>query len=219
MEVRGRLAAASARVAQLASSEAALASIFERRGAFWSVMGPFPVIALLVVAYAIFGAYSTLSALPDSVPSSVRIDLIVAAAYAPFFIVGITVSLPLALLVGRISYARNVRQKLAARPPRWAGAPMRCRACGADLAETREAFCACRFCRTQNVLAADLAKDAARRLDEELAGYRAQASGVLTGTSRASTHMTRTVVVCFACVYGGMFVLAAVARVALASFV
>ena len=217
LEIRGRLTMAAGRVAQMASSEAALASIFERPGAFWTVMGPFPVLALIVVAYGLFSAYSTLSALPASVPDSVRLDLVVAAAYAPFLFLGITVSLPLALLVGRVSYRRNVRPLLAARPPRYAGAPMRCRACGGDLAPTRDAFVACRFCRTQNVLAAELARDAARRLDEELARYRAQASGVLAGTSDAATHMTRTVFVCFAVVYAGMFALGALARVAFAA--
>ena len=217
LEIRGRLTMAAARVAQMASSEAALASVFERRGAFWTVMGPFPVLALVVVAYGLFAAYSTLSALPASVPDSVRLDLLVASAYAPFLFLGITISLPLALLVGRRSYGRNVRPLLAARPPRHVGAPMRCRACGGDLAPTRDAFVTCRFCRTQNVLAADLARDAARRLDEELAAYRAQANGVLAGTSHAATHMTRTVFVCFAVVYVGMFALGALARVAFAA--
>jgi hypothetical protein len=215
LEIRGRLAMAASRVAQVASSEAALASIFERRGAFWSVMGPFPVVALLVVAYAVFGAYSTLSSLPDSVPDDVRLQLLVASAYGPFFILGITLSFPLALLVGRISYARNVRPLLAARPPQYAGAPMRCRACGAGLPPTRDAFVTCAFCRTQNVLAPELAKDAARRLDEELAGYRARASGALTGTSRAATHMTRTVFVCFALVYAGLVAFGVVAKLAI----
>jgi hypothetical protein len=203
---------ASARVAQLASSEAALASIFERRGAFWSVMGPLPVLAALVVGWGAWSAYSTLSGLPASVPNSVRIEVLAGAATGPFLILGLTISLPLALLVGRFSYARNVRPKLAARPPRYAGAPMRCRACGADLPQTRDAFVGCAFCQTQNVLASEVARDAARRLDEELAGYRAQASGVLVGTSRSATHMTRTVLVCFALVYAGTFAVGAVVR-------
>lgn len=215
LDIKGRLAMAAGRATQLASTEAALANIFERKGAFWTVMGPFPFFALAIIAYAVFGAYSTLSALPASVPDSVRVDLLVSSAYAPFFFLGITISLPLALFIGRLSYAKNVRPKLAARPPRFAGAPMRCRACGGDLPLAREATVTCSFCRTQNVIAADLAKDAARRLDEEVAAYRAQASGVLTGTQSAATHMTRTVVICFAVVYAGMFVLGGVVRLVL----
>lgn len=217
LDIKARLAVAAGRVAQLASSEAALAGIFERKGAFWSVMGPFPFIAAVVVAYSAYGAVTTLSALPDAVPNDVRIDMLVAAAYGPFFILGITISLPVALLVGRFSYRRNVRPKLAARAPRYAGAPMRCRACGGDLPPTRDAVVHCTFCRTQNVVSADLARDAARRLDEELAAYRAQASGMLTGTSSAATHMTRTFFVCFGLTYAGMFVLGAVGRVLLAT--
>ncbi|MDB4944112.1 MAG: hypothetical protein JWP97_3646 [Labilithrix sp.] len=215
LEIKGRLAMAAGRAMQLASSEAALASIFERKGAFWSVMGPFPVFAIGVVCYALYGAYATLSSLPDAVPNEVRIDLVVAAAYGPLFILGITISLPLALLVGRMSYRKNVRPQLAARSPRFAGAPMRCRACGGDLPQARDAVVSCTFCRTQNIVSADLARDAAKRLDEELAAYRAQASGIVTGTSRAATHMTRTFVVCFALTYVAIFALGAAARAVL----
>lgn len=215
LEIRGRLAMVASRVAQVASNEQALASIFERRGAFWSVMGPWPVLALVVTGYALFSAWSTLEALPASVPDDVRVDLAVAAAYGPFFVIGITVSFPIALLVGRMSYARNVRPKLAARPPLYAGAAMRCRACGGNLPLARDGFVTCTFCNTQNVLAADLVGDVSRGLEAELAGYRAQASGMSAGMTVASTHMTRTVFLCFALVYGGIFVVGAVLRVAL----
>lgn len=216
LEIRGRLAMAASQVAQVASSEAALASIFERRSAFWSVMGPWPLLAVLVTAYAVFGAVTTLSGLPAAVPDDVRIDLVVAAMYGPFFVLGITLSFPVALLVGRISYAKNVRPKLAARPPRYPGAAMRCRACGGDLPPARDGFVTCRFCNSQNVLAADLVGDVRRGLEQEMVGYRARASGMLAGTTTASTHMTRTVVVCFAGVYVGMLLLGAVAKVVLA---
>jgi hypothetical protein len=217
LEIRGRLTMAASRVAQLASTEAALATIFERRGAFWSVMGPWPFLALLVVAYAGYGAWVTLGSLPASVPDQVRVEIAVAAAYGPLFVLGITVSFPFALLVGRISYARSVRPLLAARPARYAGAPMRCRACGGDLAPTRETFVTCRFCRTQNLLSADLAIDAARRLDQELAAYRSRAAGMMVGTGRAATHMTRTLIACFAVAYLALFGLGAAAKFAISS--
>ncbi|MCA9585637.1 MAG: hypothetical protein KC657_09785 [Myxococcales bacterium] len=215
LEIRGRLLMAASSVSQVASTEAALAGIFERRGAFWTVMGPWPVLALLVVGYSVLGALSTLSALPDAVPDDVRVELIVASLYAPFFILGITLSFPVALLVGRFSYRRSVRPHLAARPPHYPGAPMRCRACGGDLPATRDAITACRFCRTANALAADLARDAQRQLDAEIAAYRARASGAVSATSRAATHMTRTVIVCFALVYVGIFALGALTKVVL----
>jgi hypothetical protein len=215
LEIRGRLTIAASRVAQLAASEAALAHIFERRGAFLSVMGPWPVLALVVVGYGVLSTSSMLASLPASVPDNVRLEAVIASAYGPAFVLGIAVSLPVALLVGRISYARKVRPLLAARPPRYAGAPMRCRACGGDLVPTPDAFVRCRFCQTQNVIAAELAQDATRRLDEELAAYRAQATGTLAGTSRAATHMTRTFAVCLALIWGGIVVLGVLAKLGL----
>lgn len=212
LEVRGRLALAASRVVQLTSTEAGLANIFERRGAFWSVMGPWPVVAILVVVYSVVGAISTLSSLPASVPNDVRVELVVASLYAPFFVLGITLSFPAALLVGRFSYARKVRPLLAARPSQYAGAPMRCRACGGSLLPTRDAVATCPFCGTQNVLAASIAHGAVNSLDQELAGFRAQASGVIAETSRASIRMTRTLVVCFVLVYAGILALGAVAE-------
>lgn len=215
LEIRGRLQLAVAQVAQLASTEAGLASIFERKGAFLSVMGTMPVLALIVVAYTAYGVVTTLASLPDSVPEATRLEIAVASAYGPLFVLGLTVSFPIALLVGRISYGRSVRPLLAARPPFYPGAPMRCRACGADLPPVRDAFVMCRFCRTQNVLAKEVAANARQHLDAEIQAYRARASGALTGTSRASTHMTRTLVVCFVLVYLGIFLFGAVARVAI----
>lgn len=211
MEIKARLATASARVAQLASSEAALASIFERRGAFWTVMGPFPVVAAVVIVVSLTSGVSTLQNLPASVPDNVRLQLLLSSLYGPLFIVGLTVSFPLALLVGRISYARTVRPLLASRPPLYPGAPLRCRACGGDLPVVRDAFVRCIHCRTENVIDKDGARTAAARLDQEIAGYRARAAGAVTGTSRAATHMTRTLVVCFCLVYLGILLFATVA--------
>ena len=218
LEIRGRLALAASRVAQISGSEAALASIFERRGAFVAVMGPWPVIAAIVLAFSAYQTCATLAALPAAVPDSTRIDLAVAGAYGPFFVLGITLAFPIALLVGRVSYARNVKPLLAAKVARYAGAPMRCRACGADLPSERSAFVTCRYCRTPNLLSQPVAAEAARRLDQEMAGYRARASGVLAGTTRASTHMTRTLFVVFAVVYVGIFVFGGVAKALLANW-
>lgn len=215
LEIRGRLAMAASRVAQVAATEAALASLFERRGAFWAVMGPWPVLAALVTANAVFGLVSNLGSMPASVPYEVRVELVVASLYGPFFVIGVALSFPMALFVGRWTYRRRVRPVLAARPPTFGGAPMRCRACGGDLPPTRDAFTTCRFCSTANAIATGHAPDVARALDQEIAGYRARAAGTLAGTTIAATHMTRTVFVCFALTYAGVFVLGALARLVL----
>ena len=215
LEIRGRLAMAASRVAQVAATEAALASLFERPGAFWTVMGPWPLLAVLVTTNAAFGLVTRLGALPDSVPDEVRVDLVVGALYGPFFVIGLAVSFPFALLVGRFTYRRRVRPLLAARPPTYAGAAMRCRACGGDLPQAREAFVTCRYCASPNAIVPGMTANAARALDEEIAGYRARASGALAGTTVAATHMTRTLVLAFGAVYAGVLVLGGAARLLL----
>lgn len=210
LEIKGRLAMAAAQSTQVAASEAALASLFERPGAFWSVLGPFPFVAAVVIVYAIWSTLTTLDGLPPSVPLQTRVQLITAAAYGPLFILGITVSLPFSLWVGRFSYRRSVRGKLIARPPLYPGAPMRCRACGAHLPVARETFVSCAYCRTSNLLAAAAAADAKRQLDDEVAGYRARASGLLTSSSQTGVHMSRVLVICFVLVYAAVLGLGAV---------
>jgi hypothetical protein len=195
---------AASRVAQLEGVEGALASIFEGRGAFLRVLGPWPLLALVVCGYGIYSAIVTVENLPKAAGDAVAAELIVAHAYGPLFVLGITVSFPTALLVGRSLYRRRVRPLLAARPPRWPGAPMRCRGCGADLRPSREAFSPCPYCRTQNLVGEGAGADHARRLEEEAAAYRARASGLVAHASSTSVHMSRTLVVCLVLVYAGV---------------
>jgi hypothetical protein len=56
------------------------------------------------------------------------------------------------------------------------------------------------------------ANDAKRRLDEEIHRYRTRAGAVLAGTGQTATRMTRTLVVCFALVYGGILAVGAAAE-------
>lgn len=213
LEIRGRLILAASRVAQVTGTERALAGIFEGSRAFFTLMGPWPILAVLVIANAAWSLHSTLANLPAVVPDSTRVELIVAAAYGPLFVLGLTLSSPVALLVGRRSYRRGVRSKLVARPAATPGAPMRCRACGGDLPQAADAFVTCRYCRTQNLLAPQSAEEVKRRADEEIAEYRARANGIYAATTTASTHMTRTLFLSFAFVYVGVIAFGMVARV------
>ena len=204
LDIKQRLARAAGSVAQLEGAQAALASIYEQRGAFLRVMGPWPILAAIVIGYAIVNTVTTLDALPRSVPDSVRLQLILGAAYGPLFLLGIAVSFPIALLVGRMSYRRSVRPQLLARPPLAPGAAMRCRGCGAPLSPTREPFARCRHCQTPNLVSEEVARDQARRLAEEEAGYRARAQGAVASAASASVHMGRVLVVCLVLVYAGV---------------
>ncbi len=214
LEIRGRLVLAASRVAQVTGTERALAGIFEGSRAFFSLMGPWPILAALVIANAVWSAHGTLASLPAVVPDSTRFEIVVASVYGPLFVLGITLSFPIALLVGRRSYRRGVRSKLVARPAAAPGAPMRCRACGGDLPAARDAFVTCRYCRTPNLLAAQTAEEVKRRTDEELAEYHARANGIYAATSAASTHMSRTLIASFALVYVGVIAFGMLARVA-----
>jgi hypothetical protein len=212
LEIRGRLVLAAARVAQVTGTERALAGIFEGSGAFFTLMGPWPILALLVTANAAWGIHQSLSTLPAIVPDETRVDLVVAGLYGPIFVIGLALSFPIALLVGRRTYRRGVRSKLMARPPLAPGAPMRCRACGAGLPSARDAFVTCRYCRTQNLLAPEIARDLQRRLDDEIVEYKNRANGVWTATAASSSHMTRTLFASFALVYVGVIAFGMVGR-------
>ncbi|CAN5666364.1 hypothetical protein BH09MYX1_BH09MYX1_50620 [soil metagenome] len=213
LEIRGRLVVAASRVAQVSGTERAVAGIFEGRRAFFTLMGPWPILALLITASAAWNVHETLSALPPSVPASVRTEIIVAAAYGPLFVIGIALSFPMALIVGRMSYRGRTRTQLLARPPLGQGAPMRCRACGGDLPSATDAFVTCRYCRTQNLVTAATAEEVKRRIEEEIAEHRARANGMYTATAKASSRMTRTLFVSFALVYVGVIALGMIARV------
>lgn len=204
LEIRGRLAVAAARVAQVSGTEQALAGIFEGRRAFFTLMGPWPLLALAITTNAVLGVRSTLANLPAAVPDATRAELVVAAAYGPIFVIGLTLAAPFALLVGRISYRRRLRDQLSARPPLAPGAPMRCRACGGELPPARDAFVACRWCRTQNLLAPANAAETKRRLEAEAEEHRARANGLFTATATASTRMSRTLTASFVLVYVGV---------------
>ncbi len=219
LEVRSRLLLAASRVAQVSGTEQALAGIFEGRRAFVTLMGPWPLLALLVFANAAWNLHGSLSGLAPTVPDSVRVDLVVAAAYGPMFVLGLALSFPIALLVGRASYRRNLRGKLFARPARHPGAPLGCRACGGDLPAATDAFVACRYCRTHNLVTARTAAELARRAGEEIAEHRARADGLQGASVAASKRMSRTLFVSFAAVYVGVLAMGAVARLVVGALV
>jgi LSD1 subclass zinc finger protein len=203
-EVRSRLRVAAAQVAQLNGTEGALGHIFEDRGAFFRIMGPFGFVLIVSVVFAVMNVVNAFAVVPASVPDAVRMQLAASALTGPMFMGGIAFSFPIALFVGRFMYARSVRPLLRARPPLYPGAPMRCRACGGPLALTRGAKGTCPYCNTINILGETLAQDAMRQLEEEAAQYKARANGVITGVSKAGISMTRVLVGCFVLTYVGI---------------
>lgn len=210
LELKARLARAAANVVQLEGTGRALAHIFEDRGAFFRATSSF----LAVTAFAL--VYSVLSAAPRMVDDPRAIVLVLLYNVLPIltFVGGFTLAIVLSLALGRRRYRREVRPLLLALPPRAPGAPMRCRGCGADLPglgpNATAGLLACPYCGTQSLLTADLHRESARLLAEEDARYRARASGIAAGTTRAAFSMSRTLVIATVLVYVGQIALFAI---------
>jgi len=206
LELKRRLTHATRAVAQLDGMSAALARVFEQRGAFLRATGTWLFVFLLVVGYAIVGSWSGI----ERAPAKLQATLVVEALLGPMWIGGVTLGIAVALFVGRVGYRRTVRPLLVARPPRAPGAPMRCRACGGDLPDGAGPFVPCGYCRTQNLIATS-----ARALasDQEAAHARAVGSAAIAGTTKLAARMKWTmiasIVVVYAAVIGAAYVASA----------
>jgi len=207
LELKRRVTMAARSAVQLAGLEGALGRIFEQRGAFVRVAGPWLVLFPLITAYMVAGSWSTI----ERAPANLRLPLALYAAMGPMWIAGIALAFGVALFIGRIGYRRGVRPLLYARPPRQPGLPTRCRGCAADLPDGRGPFITCSYCSTQSLVTPEIQRDRERLLAAEEAACRARASGALAATGRAGTHMSRTLVAAFVVIYAGVIGLAAVA--------
>lgn len=78
-----------------------------------------------------------------------------------------------------------------------------------DLPAATDAFVACRYCRTHNLVTAETAAELARRAGEEIAEHRARASGLQGASVAASKRMSRTLFASFAAVYVGVLAMGA----------
>ena len=208
MELQRRLSAAAEGVAQMRGLESALGHVFESRGAFVRAAGLWLFLAAAVAAYALVSSWGIIG----RAPPGFRAGLAVNALMGPSFVAGIGVAVCLALLVGRASYRRRVRVHLFARAAREPGHPTRCRACDGDLPDRRDAFVACEYCHTQNLVTPEIQRDRERLLAAEVAFYRARAQGAVAATTRGSLRMSRVFAVCVALTYAGMIGLAYLAQ-------
>jgi hypothetical protein len=207
LELKRRVGSRAASVAQLEGLSAALASIFEDRGAFLRVTSPWLVVAVLVTVWQLLGSWSAI----DKAPSNLKLPLMLYAAMGTLWISGICLAFVVALAVGRSRYRRAVRPLLMARPPRRPGAPSRCRACGGDLPDDRGPLIRCRFCRTHSLVTPELQSNREQLLRDEEAAYRSQAAKVSSTTARSSVNMSRILVIAVVITYLAVIGLAKVA--------
>jgi hypothetical protein len=185
LELQRRVRIAAGAVAQLDTTHAALARIFEDRRAFVRVQSGWLATLLAVLAYVGHG----LATAPGAR---------VAGALGPIaFVAGPMLGFAVALALGRRAYRRHVRPLLLARPPRAAGSPVRCRACGGDLPDGRDAFTRCPYCGTHNLVTAELALERASLVGADEAWARARAHAAGARTARTSSVMTRAMLAGF----------------------
>lgn len=199
LELKRRLAAAGQSAAQLDGTQAALARIFEDRGAYLRVTGIYLVFFVFVSAYTVVSAWPYLTATATP-PAAILVNVI----SGPMMVGGLCIAFGLALAVGRFQYRRSIRPMVAARPPRAPGAPMRCRGCGADLPSQRDAVVRCAYCGTTSVVSKETLAHASELLQREESDLRARSIGAVNRTAAVSIHMRRTLVICFALTYAGI---------------
>lgn len=93
---------------------------------------------------------------------------------------GLMMGLLLGALFGTLAmfftYRFSGRKTLLARPPLEPNHPMRCRQCGGDLPNQVGPFVTCAFCRAQNLVTKDIARNQAALLDQEVKEYRKRAA-------------------------------------------
>ena len=200
LELKRRVRAAANSAAQLRGVEAALSSMYEGRGAFVRLTAPYLAIAGIVLAYSFVSAWPIISsAAPEH-----RVGFVIQSLMGTSFIMGMALSLAVALLVGRVRYRRSVRPLLFARPPRAQGQPTRCRACGGDLPDQKGPFIRCPFCDTHNLVTPQIQRDRERLLAQEEQFHRSRASRAVSAASRGSMGMTGTLVLGIVISYAAM---------------
>lgn len=196
LDIRERLSQAAAHATQLAAGEAAMAALFENPSMLRRNLASMATVLGIVLLSTVGGIVYT-AATMSSAPLGMSLEVFVSSLQGLVWIVGVGLGIVLSFLVGRSTYQRHVRTQIAPRPALYPGAPLRCRACGGNLPMQRATQVACSFCGTQNLMTAVAAADARRQLDAEVAGYRARASGVAIASTRAGSHMSAAMVVCF----------------------
>jgi hypothetical protein len=211
LELKRRLAAAKASVANIEGLDAVLGGLFEDRRAFRRVIWLYGVVALVVTAYSVGTAW------PSIVhgPRALRATFVISALSGGVLVSGIVVAMFAASMIGRRRYRKHVRGHVLARLPRRPGMPARCRACGGDLPrgpDARGAFLACAYCTTTNLVTPELAAHHAGVLEDERAFYQWRTGKAIGGMRVTSLGMSRTFTACVVLAYAVMIALQWIAQ-------
>ncbi|MFO0624603.1 MAG: hypothetical protein U0325_03230 [Polyangiales bacterium] len=188
IDLRARIDAARAALAQLDGFGLAMARMYEGPGGALRAIAPLWIFATLVLGQALWGA----SAAAASAPPALRACIVLQAGASSALVATLPLGISFGVLVARWRYRRRVRPWLLARAPLVEGAPARCRVCGGEM-PTRAAtlFVACPFCKTQNLLVGDVFVDRAQRLAAEQSFHHARVMGASMAASTVGAGLDR----------------------------
>jgi DNA-directed RNA polymerase subunit RPC12/RpoP len=189
LDIKNRLATAEQRVAQLRGVDTALASIFEDPRAFLRVSGLYFAFAVFIFGASIA---QLLSALPDvrRLSPGILLTMVASQLMGPLAILGVALSLAIALAHGRSHYRKNLRPLLLARAGR-NQVSFACRACGGDLPPAVRADVRCPYCSTLNLVPKELHRAHAAALFQMAEQTRQQLRGVNVTTISIASRMRR----------------------------
>lgn len=196
LDIKNRLALAEQRSAQLRGIDVALASVFEDRLAFLRVAGVYFGLATVIFIGTSLNTASMLWSRADQLSPKSIAELGVGALLSPLFVLGLAISLAVALARGRAQYRRRIRPLLLARPALQAGIALRCRTCGGDLPEARGVEARCSYCRTVNLIPKELHGSHSAALFLEAETARQRMAGINVSTLSITRTMRRTLYVC-----------------------
>ena len=207
LEIKRRLADAERRAAHVRGFDGALAGAFEDRMAFVRVMGVYVVLGGLLLAASLVNLVTMVLPNLGEASFGTIIEIVVGQALAPIIVLGIGLSLGVALFAGRVYYRRRVRPLLVARPPSQAGAPFACRVCGGGLPAARSTSVTCRYCNATNLTPRELHGRLAENLSREADDARRQLHQANVATMSIGGVMQRTAFGCglLALLVGGGF--------------
>jgi DNA-directed RNA polymerase subunit RPC12/RpoP len=200
LEIKRRLTAAKNSVANVEGMESALSEIFESRAGFWRVAGIYVVAGVMITAYSLWQVQPMIA----KAPPGFALGLTLNALMGGLWLGGLSLSLLISMLVGRRVYRRSVRSQLFARLPHLPGAPARCRACGGDLPDRRDAFVPCGYCNTRSLVTPELQANRQLLLERERAFYAERSGHAIGGMRGTSLKISRVLMLCGVLTYAAI---------------
>lgn len=190
-ELRRRLLARARTLDQLSRVDLALALVFERPAALLKTMTPYGLLALCML-FAMVPTLTDPTAPPHAFAS--RLGTICDS-------VGLMLAIPLALLITRRLYAREICGRLRARPPLGPAGRARCRCCAAALPGGYGPLLRCRHCHTYSLVTREHQQEGARALASQEEADRHRRNAVAIRVGLISGKLDRCLYLSFALLY------------------